>query len=74
MKICSPQWDEETGVCLKHHVAMIPCLSCMAEHDPQVYATLSHSEIDYAMWDGCGIAGFFAEDWSWLQHRVEIER
>lgn len=37
MEISSPHWDEKNGVCKKHWIPQLPCLSCYAEKDPDLH-------------------------------------
>ena len=76
-KITSIHWNEETGVCEKHDVPLLPCPTCMAEKDPDIQAEVTESELlslDYEILlpeeERLGIGGFFAPDEQWLVKRI----
>jgi len=34
--IHSPHWDENLGICTKHHISQVPCPQCLRENDPDI--------------------------------------
>lgn len=51
MKIDSPHWDRENGVCEKHLLPQIPCLACLAgDGDEDLEFTLT--DMDEAFLEG----------------------
>lgn len=44
MKIDSPYWNLETGVCKKHLLPEVPCPACISERDKDIYLVLSEIE------------------------------
>lgn len=71
MKIDSPAWDEELGICLKHEIAMIPCPSCLAFKDPDVFVTVSQIDIDFTQANDVGFEIFLGDDEGWLVERIQ---
>lgn len=45
----SPYWDFTNGVCTKHLLPCVPCPSCMAKDDPDIFEAASAMEL--LMWD-----------------------
>lgn len=50
MKIDSPYWNHDAGVCKKHWVQELPCPTCLETQDPDV--TVQMSEIDAVFLEG----------------------
>lgn len=71
-RLDSPSWDEQLGVCTKHHLPQVPCPKCLAEHDPDVEVWLT--ETDRAALDldpNFSIRDLLpAKDSDWLLDRV----
>jgi hypothetical protein len=44
-EIKSPCWNEETGSCEKHCLPTIPCPTCMAEQDKDIYVVVSEMDL-----------------------------
>jgi len=55
----SPHWNEETGVCEKHLIMVIPCPTCAAERDPDVRVLCSIVEEDTAVLEGIPLSDMF---------------
>ncbi len=52
MKINSPHWDHELGVCVKHMLPSVPCPACLAdEGDPELYALVEEIDLDVVFFE-----------------------
>lgn len=56
MRIDSPYWNLELGVCEKHNLPQVPCPACMAgDGDEDVEFTFSENEKDEAAIEGVSL-------------------
>lgn len=69
--LSSPDWNEESGVCVKHGIPMTPCPKCLAEKDPNVEVFLTREDV--AMLDcdpDMTPEGLFPVEEEWLAERI----
>lgn len=45
LKPDSPYWNWEIGVCTKHYLPSVPCPSCLAKDDEDLYEGASSEEL-----------------------------
>ncbi|MDP2637067.1 MAG: hypothetical protein Q8P03_00420 [bacterium] len=70
--IYSSYWNEQLGVCEKHHLPQLPCQQCLAEHDVDITVRLTETEHTTLDFDpALSVRDLLpAKDGDWLLERV----
>ncbi len=68
----SPQWNQEFGVCEKHGLPEVPCLQCIAEHDPDITVSRTETDRDTLSFNpDLKLQDLFSPDKAWLVDRIQ---
>lgn len=56
MRVDSPHWNWEDGVCTKHMLPSVPCPACLASADPDLEAIADDTDLDVIAMEGIPLA------------------
>jgi hypothetical protein len=65
-EVRSSYWNENTGVCEKHNLMVIPCLCCAAERDENVEVHFTDIDRDVAIMEGFPLSDLLPENFDWV--------
>lgn len=69
-EIRSPHWNEKDGVCEKHLLPQLPCLSCFADQDPAVEVHFTEMDLIVAEAEEIPLSNLLPVGQEWLLKNV----